>query len=434
MRGLRVRTRGIAVNVPEEMDRSAGRSLAFIRRRTLSFTHGCRRPEGPAVPLRMVLSRGLRHTRHAMPFPISPCCFALSLIFAMHTSAAGLEPVRVSPDGKSFVLAESGAAFRVWGVNYDHDSHGESGRLLEDYWDAEWETVRGDFQEMKGLGANVVRVHLQLGKFMSAADTPNGKSLAQLRRLLELAEQTGLYLDLTGLGCYHKSDTPPWYDAMDEAARWAVQARFWSAVAKTCRDSPAVFCYDLMNEPIMDGKKDAGWLAGELGGKYFVQRLTLDPGRRTQIEIAKAWVDKLTSAIRAEDRGHLITVGVIPWAHVWLGAKPIFYSPEVSGALDFVSIHLYPKTGEVDKALTAMAVYDIGKPLVIEETFPLACGIGEMDDFLKRSKVRAAGHISFYWGRTIAEYATATEKKEVAALMSAWLGYFKKQADFMKQP
>lgn len=349
-------------------------------------------------------------------------------------SAATLEGVRVSADGKSFVLAESGQPFRVWGVNYDHDSHGEHGRLLEDYWDAEWDTVRSDFQEMKDLGANVVRIHLQTGKFMSAPDTPNEKSLAQLRRLLALAEETGIYLDITGLGCYHRADTPPWYDALDESGRWAVQARFWSAVAKTCRDSHAVFCYDLMNEPILDGKKDAGWLAGELGGKHFVQRLTLEPGQRTAIEIAKAWVAQLTAAIRAEDRGHMITVGVIPWAQIWPGAKPIFYSPEVSGALDFVSIHLYPGKGEVDRALTAMATYDIGKPLLIEETFPLSCSLEEMDDFLRRAKSRAEGFISFYWGRTIPEYAAVTEKKLESALIAAWLRYFRQQAESMKQP
>jgi len=358
----------------------------------------------------------------------------LVLSFAIAASAAAMEGVRVSPDGKSFVLAKSGQLFRVWGVNYDHDSHGEHGRLLEDYWHDEWDTVASDFREMKELGANVVRIHLQLGKFMSTADTPNEQSLAQLRRLLVLAEETGLYLDITGLGCYHKADTPAWYDALDETARWAVQARFWSAIARTCRGSPAVFCYDLMNEPILDGKKDAGWLAGELGGKHFVQRLTLDPGKRTTIEIAKAWVDQLTAAIRAEDREHLITVGVIPWAQIWPGAKPIFYSPEVSGALDFVSIHLYPGKGEVDRALTAMAAYEIGKPLLIEETFPLSCSIEEMDDFLKRSKPRTAGYVSFYWGRTVPEYEAATEKREVAALVGAWLKYFQTQAEFMKQP
>jgi hypothetical protein len=208
----------------------------------------------------------------------------LALAATTDAQAAGLDRVRIGANGNSFVLAKSGVPFRVWGVNYDHDS---GGRLIEDYWNAEWETVRRDFQEMKELGANVIRIHLQTGRFMSAPDKPDEKSLTQLHRLLELAEQTGLYLDITGLGCYHQADTPPWYDAMDETSRWAVQARFWSAVAKTCRDSPAVFCYDLMNEPILDGKKDAGWVAGELGGEYFVQRLTRDPGSRTPVEIAR---------------------------------------------------------------------------------------------------------------------------------------------------
>ena len=95
---------------------------------------------------------------------------------------------------------------------------------------------------------------------------------------MRLAEQTGLYLDLTGLGCYHKQDVPAWYDALEESDRWDVQARFWKAVAGVCKDSPAIFCYDLMNEPVLDGGKGDGWLAGEpLGGKYFVQRITRDP-------------------------------------------------------------------------------------------------------------------------------------------------------------
>ena len=119
----------------------------------------------------------------------------------------------------------------VWGLNYDHD---RSGRLLEDYWNNEWPVVVKDFNEMKALGANVVRVHLQVAKFMKTPNEPNQASLKQLARLAALAEDTGLYLDITGLGCYHKKDVPKWYDQMNEADRWDVQARFWSAVSKTC--------------------------------------------------------------------------------------------------------------------------------------------------------------------------------------------------------
>jgi len=123
-----------------------------------------------------------------------------------------------------------------------------------------------------------------------------------------------------------------------------------------------------------------------------------------------------------------------PWALTWPDAKPIFYSKEASGQLDFVSVHFYPRRGEVAKALKALAVYDIGKPLVIEDAFPLECGLDEMDDFFKRSKDRAEGYISFYWGRTVAEYDAATDNKELARVVSAWLKYFQKYAEFMKRP
>jgi hypothetical protein len=77
--------------------------------------------------------------------------------------AAGMKSIHVSADGSRFVLEGTDITFTPWGFNYDHD---ENGRLLEDYWDAEWPKVEEDFREMKELGANVVRIHLQTGKFM----------------------------------------------------------------------------------------------------------------------------------------------------------------------------------------------------------------------------------------------------------------------------
>src|SRR5438445_487819 len=164
----------------------------------------------------------------------------------MLTAAApgDLDRVRVADDGKGFVLAASGKPFAPWGLNY-----GNAGRLIEDFWDAEWETVAGDFRDMKALGANVVRVHLQFGKFMDGPARPNVQAIRRLAMLLDLAEKTGVYLDLTGLGCYRKTDVPEWYDRLSEEDRWAAQAHFWGAIGQRCAGSPAVFCYDLMNEP-----------------------------------------------------------------------------------------------------------------------------------------------------------------------------------------
>jgi hypothetical protein len=101
-----------------------------------------------------------------------------------------------------------------------------------------------------------------------------------------------------------------------------------------------------MNEPVLtEDKKTRDWTPGAFGQRYFVQRLTLDFAGRTERQIAKAWVEKLAAAIRKHDRRHLITVGAIPWALVWPNAMPLFYSPEVSTNLDFVSVHFYPKSG-----------------------------------------------------------------------------------------
>jgi hypothetical protein len=338
--------------------------------------------------------------------------------------ASELEWIRVSEEGKHFVRGSRSERFLIWGVNYDHD---RGGRLLEDYWRDEWQTVRDDFAEIKQLGANTVRVHLQLGKLMEAADRPNQTNLAQLARLVKLAEETGLYLDITGLGCYHKQDVPDWYDALGEAERWQVQRQFWQAVANICRSSPAVFCYNLMNEPVVPGKKaETDWLVGSFGDKHFVQRIALDLAGRSQADVAKAWVAQLTTAIREVDKRHLITVGVIPWAYVFPNAKPLFYSPEVGKPLDFVSVHFYPKPNDVAGALAALQVYELGKPLVIEEIFPLKCSIEEAAQFIEGSRPHADGWISFYWGETIDEKHQGNTIQN--AVMAKWLEYFQRQS------
>ncbi len=332
-----------------------------------------------------------------------------------------LERVRISRDGRHFVRMPSGLVFKAWGFNYDHDS---SNRLLETYWVPEWQTVVSDFEEMKALGANTVRIHLQVAHFMNSPTQPNTDSLSQLARVVDLAERTGLYLDVTGLGCYDKKEVPKWYNDLGETDRWNVQARFWEAVAQTCHQSPAIFCFDLMNEPVVtEDKKGRDWTPGVFADRYFVQRLTLDFKGRTPQQIARAWVEKMAAAVRQHDPRALITVGAIPWALTWPNAKPLIYSKAVRRKLDFVAVHFYPKNGEVDKALEALAVYSIGKPLVIEEIFPLSCSVSELDRFIDGSKPITSGWLGFYWGKTIAEYKA--QKGSIADGMAlGWLEYF----------
>lgn len=340
-----------------------------------------------------------------------------------------MDRIVLRKDSSSFIYENSGKRFLVWGFNYDRD---DAGRLIEDYWNQEWDTVVEDFQEMKQLGANVVRIHLQVGKFLLSPTEANPVSLKQLARLVELAENTGLYLDITGLGNYRRQDVPAWFHQLDEADRWKAQATFWKAISKVCSHSPAIYFYDLMNEPLWPStKKDTSWLSGELGGFYYCQRITLGLGERDAKQVAKEWIDNLVAAIRSEDRHHLITLGVIPWALVFPGAGLSFYSKDVGNKLDFVSVHFYPKGGNISKQMKALKTYDIEKPLVIEEMFPLNCSLDELNTFIDSSRKIADGWIGFYWGKRLDEY---TKDDFAGKIMRGWLEYFQtKASDILQQ-
>jgi len=320
---------------------------------------------------------------------------ALIISIAFVGPAGAMERIIIDREDTGFITADTKTPFRPWGLNYGH-----AGRLMEDFWETDWKTLETDFHDMKRTGANAVRVHLQFGKFISSPEQPNRAALERLSQLLKLAEETGLYLDLTGLASYRPSDAPAWYDSMNEKARWATQAIFWEAIAETCKSSPAVFCYDLINEPIVPGqKREAGqWRSGtQLGGYDFVQFITLDPAGRPREDIAVAWIRQMTAAIHRQDTTHLITVGMLPWSREWKHLSG-FLPAKVAPELDFLSVHLYPDSKKPGEALEALKQCVVGKPIVIEETFPLSCTSAELESFLFASRHIACGWFGHYDG------------------------------------
>lgn len=343
-------------------------------------------------------------------------------------AAAELPRVVVATDRRGFVLADSKQPFHPLGFNY-----GNRGRLIEDFWTNDWAAVARDFREMKKLGANVTRVHLQFGKFMCAPSLPNADALAQLGKLVALANETGVYLDLTGLASYRPADVPAWYDALDDAGRWSAQAAFWEAIAKQCAANPAVFCFDLMNEPISPAgpRKPGQWRSGKLLGEYdFVQFIALEPAGRKREDIAKQWIRAMTAAIRKHDGNTLITVCQWPWVEKW-GHLSGFLPAAVAPELDFVSVHIYPEKGKVPDALAGLKKFCVGKPVVIEETFNLACSSEEVLQFLRESRAHACGWLGHNDGLTAADYDAlkAAGKLTIAqALWRAWLDVFQQFA------
>lgn len=340
------------------------------------------------------------------------------------------ERIVVAPGGKGFVLKDSGRAWVPWGVNYDHD---RSTRLLEEYWDLEWDRVAQDFREIRDLGCTVVRLHPQFGRFMKGPDQPDEENLERLGRLLKLAEELNLYLDLTGLGCYRKQDAPLWYLNAPERDRWAMMGRFWEAIAARCAASPAVFCYTLMNEPLSPPQASDDLLGGELGGLHYVERLTRNPAGRTRQEITRQWMNALVPGIRKRDPGRLVTVGQFYLFEVpsglTLGPDP----EETAGPLDFLCVHCYPKEDGMERMLDLIQrMTATGKPVVIQEMFALNCGLPAFRTFLDRSRGLVSGWISFYWGKTIEECRASKEPGD--ALLAAWLEFFRTEGPRFRAP
>jgi hypothetical protein len=331
----------------------------------------------------------------------------LSFLCALVSFAAAIEHVRLAPDGNGFQLHPSAARYVPWGHNYS------SVDVLE-RMEKDPARIQREFAEMKAAGTTVVRIHPEMPRLMTAPETMNPKALDHLKALLQVAEKVGIHVQITGLACYKIKDRMAWYDALNEQERWKTQAFFWASIARSCAHSPAVFAYDLVNEPSAAGTQKEGWYMGKMGDVEFCQRLTLEPGTRSHDDIMSEWTKRMVAAIREHDRQHLITLGMLPFPGAYQKA---------AGHLDFVSPHLYPKTGKVEEELVLLGKFAWGKPIVIGETFPLSCGVEDLRTFLLRSRGTAHGWMG-HWPDESPTVLADMKKTGKATIHSAiWLSW-----------
>jgi hypothetical protein len=321
--------------------------------------------------------------------------------------AAEMETVNISPNKKGFVLFPSGDRYVPWGHNYASVDVLE--RLAKDP-----ARVARDFTEMKAAGTTVARIHPEMPQILAAPDKANPQALDQLRKLLKIAENSRIHLKITGLACYKIENRLAWYDSMDEQDRWNTQAFFWETIAQTCAESPAVFAYDLINEPAAVGKHADGWYTGRMGDVEFCQRLSLDPGNRTGDDVFREWTKRMVASIRKHDQTHLITLGMLPFPGAYTAAAE---------QLDFVSPHLYPKSGKIDDEIKLLQKFAWGKPIVIGETFPLSCGADDERDFLLKSREFAHGWIGHWPAESPAELAELKKAGKATIQNAIWLSW-----------
>jgi hypothetical protein len=304
-------------------------------------------------------------------------------------------------------LVADGQRFRVWGFNYGLGPRYPILAYFDHPTERRLQSVVADMRKARSLGANTLRVYLEIRAFMKGPHQSNPRALAALGALLDKAEQLHVYLDLTGNLVWRAP--PTWYDALPEQARWAVQARFWQAVARTAHRSPAVLVYELTSEPVIADAED--WYCGAMDGFTFIQRIVRETSGRDGAQLARRWIRLLTRSIRRHDRRHLVGLGLLPFGGP-------FGAANIADLLDILLLHEYPKEGKETEAIALVRDFAAeGKPVVLGETAPLLGTRDTWRAFLSGSHKFLDGYLFFFDGRAPGEIgATAADAWYAAAL------------------
>ncbi|RCH55364.1 hypothetical protein DJ568_09290 [Mucilaginibacter hurinus] len=332
---------------------------------------------------------------------------------------------KINISGKQFIR-QDGQVFKVWGFNYDYMfTQQRTHQLIDDKWQnqSNMDSIKQDFQQMKALGSNVVRLHLQFNKFMTNATTPNAAALDRLKKIVGFATDNNQYLILTGLCSYRESDDPAWYKgtSVTTAQRWAAQTVFWQAVAGAVANNPTIFAYDLMNEPTgPPWSAVTSWVHPAPAGYPFTytQYLSRDHTQvMDYVNITNNWINQISAAIRAVDNTTPITVGFIPAAN--------YVQFRNNSYINYMSIHVYPETGNPDAANT-IAAYDSQntKPLLVEEVYTaFSITPNDLQTFMQNNDSKVNGWVSFFWGDDQAWLAQYPNDWP-AAIQIQWLNKF----------
>jgi len=336
---------------------------------------------------------------------------AMTLAGAAATGPA-LGLVTISPDGQGFVEKSSGRPFTPFGVNYYDPNTGWAPKIWRQF-DAR--RVTRHFEVMRDLGVNCARVFLTAATFQPDVNTVDEQALAKLDTLVRIARQSGIRLILTGPD--HWEGSPAYWKPDRFAGEQALKAldNFWRVLGQRYRGEPAIFAWDLLNEPHIPwfaetwrplwnkwlqakyGDLDrlkAAW-AGEFKEGESWDNVTVPENKASKgnprlldwqlfrESLADEWVRRQVEAIRQADPTHLVTVGYIQWSYPLVrGGNPgqyaAFNPQRQARRLDFTCMHFYPLLGRPFESKEAwdrnlaylqatLAYCHVGKPVVLEE-------------------------------------------------------------------
>lgn len=364
--------------------------------------------------------------------------------------ASQLELIVVAPDGRGFVERNSRRPYIPFGTNYYDPHTGWAPKIWRQF---NAEKVQRHFRVMSEIGVNCARVFLTAATFQPDAKTIDKEPLKKLDKLVGIARDSGIRLILTGPD--HWEGSPSYWKPDRFAGEEALKAleNFWDVVARRYRGDPAIFAWDLLNEPHMpwfieqwrpkwnaflkdtykswQGLKSAWgeeitesdkWdNVGTPENRPRTDSRRLRDWQRFREHLADQWVRRQVQAIRRADPTHLVTVGYIQWSYPLVRpgepSRYAAFNPRRHARwLDFVTIHFYPTLGSpfqsdanwqknLDYLQAALAYCHTGKPVVLAEFGWYGGGAPQHHPFLSEdqqadwitAEIEASRHLSDGW-------------------------------------
>jgi hypothetical protein len=128
---------------------------------------------------------------------------------ALWPAAASAAMPRIGVHGDR--LYAGSRPWRAWGMNWGIANHAPVFAYFDNPTAANLAVVRAELRTARAMGANSMRIYLQLGQVMPTPTQPRRRTLRVLQRLLALAHGDGIYLDITGDLVWQPSRAPAWY-------------------------------------------------------------------------------------------------------------------------------------------------------------------------------------------------------------------------------
>ncbi|WP_299434727.1 cellulase family glycosylhydrolase [uncultured Aquimarina sp.] len=207
------------------------------------------------------------------------------------------------------------SGFQIKGINYYPQK--TPWDMFGDDFDSN--IIEQDFDIIKTIGLNTVRVFLQYEDFGKA--TVKEEKLQKLQQVLDQAEAKNLKVVITLFDFYGD------YSVLD----WTLTHRHAEQIVNRFRTHKAIVAWDIKNEPNLDF---------ESRGK----------------ENVLAWLGEMARQIKQFDPNHLVTIG---WSDIESASL-------LMDEVDFVSFHYYENIDDFEDLYVSMSS-QIDKPIVLQE-------------------------------------------------------------------